>query len=188
MLNLATILEDTTRDYPDRIAIILNETKLPYKAVNAAANQVADGLANLGIQKGDKVALGCPNLPFFPIVYYGILKTGAVVVPLNVLLKPREIAYHLQDSNAKAYFCFEGTDQLPMGKMGYGGFQEADGCEHFFVITADPAAPPPIEGTKTLGCSWPTGHPLSIPFKQTRMTRPSSSTPAAPPAHQRAPS
>ena len=112
---------------------------------------MADGLANLGIQKGDKVALGCPNLPFFPIVYYGILKTGAVVVPLNVLLKPREIAYHLQDSNAKAYFCFEGTDQLPMGQMGYGGFQEADGCEHFFVITADPAAPPPIEGTKTLG-------------------------------------
>ena len=67
-----------------------------------------------GLSKGDKVALSCPNLPYFPIVYYGILKTGAVVVPLNVLLKGREIAYHLGDSEAKAYFCFEGTAELPM--------------------------------------------------------------------------
>jgi long-chain acyl-CoA synthetase len=151
MLNLATLLEDTTRDHPDRMAIILNDTKLPYAAVNAAANQVANGLSNLGIQKGDKVALSCPNLPYFPIVYYGILKAGAVVVPLNVLLKGREIAYHLKDSQSKAYFCFEGTDQLPMGKMGYAGFQEAAGCEHFFLITADPTAAPAIEGVKTLG-------------------------------------
>ncbi len=151
MLNLAVLLEDTTRDHPDRIAIILNETKLPYKAVNAAANQVANGLASIGIKKGDKVALSCPNLPFFPIVYYGILKAGAVVVPLNVLLKPREIAYHLRDSDAKAYFCFEGTEQLPMGTMGHAAFQDVETCEHFFLITANPAAPPPIEGTKTLG-------------------------------------
>ncbi len=64
------------------------------------------------------MALSCPNLPYFPIVYYGILKAGAVVVPLNVLLKGREIAYHLDDSDAKAYFCFEGTADLPMGDRG----------------------------------------------------------------------
>ncbi|UCG22836.1 MAG: long-chain fatty acid--CoA ligase [Chloroflexota bacterium] len=151
MLNLATLLEDTTRDYPDRLAVIFNEMQLPYEALNAAANQVAAGLAGLGIQKGDKVALSCPNLPYFPIVYYGILKVGAVVVPLNVLLKGREIAYHLRDSNAKAYFCFEGTDQLPMGAMGHAGFQEADSCQHFFIMTADPAGASPIEGTSTLG-------------------------------------
>jgi long-chain acyl-CoA synthetase len=151
MLTLATLLEDSARDHPDRIAIILNETKLPYKAVNAAANQLANGLANLGIKQGDKVALSCPNLPFFPIVYYGILKAGAVVVPLNVLLKPREISYHLQDSDAKAYICFEGTEQLPMGTMGNAGFEDAGSCDHFFLITADPAAPSPIEGVNTLG-------------------------------------
>jgi len=151
MLNLATLLEDTTRDYPDREAVIFNEMKLTYKAVNAAANQVAAGLAELGIRKGDKVALSCPNLPYFPIVYYGILKAGAVVVPLNVLLKPREIAYHLNDSDAKAYFCFEGTEQLPMGNMGYAAFQEVDTCQHFRVMTADPTAASPIEGAETLG-------------------------------------
>ena len=68
------------------------------------------------------MALSCPNLPYFPIVYYGILKAGAVVVPLNVLLKGREIAYHLGDSEAKAYFCFEGTPELPMGAEGHAGF------------------------------------------------------------------
>ncbi|MFN2222330.1 MAG: AMP-binding protein, partial [Candidatus Promineifilaceae bacterium] len=131
MLNLATLLEDTCRDYPDRLAIIFNDVKLPYKAVNAAANQIAAGLVDLGIQKGDRVALSCPNLPFFPIAYYGILKAGAVVVPLNVLLKGREIAYHLRDSGAKAYLCFQGTEQLPMGAMGYAGFQDAETCQHF---------------------------------------------------------
>jgi len=135
----------------DRLAIIFNDLKLPYKALNAAANQVAAGLASLGIEKGDKVALSCPNLPYFPIVYYGILKAGAVVVPLNVLLKAREIAYHLADSDAKAYFCFEGTEQLPMGDMGHAAFQEVDSCQHFFMMTADPAAASPIEGTTTLG-------------------------------------
>lgn len=151
MLNLAVLLEDSAREVPKRDAVIFNDIKLSYAQVNGAANQVANGLFALGISKGDKVALSCPNLPFFPIVYYGILKAGATVVPLNVLLRPREIAYHLADSNAKAYFCFQGTPELPMGEFGYQGFQEAESCDHFFMITADPAGASPIEGTKTLG-------------------------------------
>ena len=151
MLNLAVMLEESARQVPDRIAVIYNETKLSYGAVNAAANQVANGLSQLGIGPGDKVALTCPNLPYFPIVYYGILKTGATVVPLNVMLRDREIAYHLADSDAKAYFCFQGTPELPMGQFGHEAFLGVDECEQFFMITADPAAPSPIEGTMTLG-------------------------------------
>lgn len=151
MLNLAILLEDSAREVPDHTAVIFNDRKLSYAAVNAAANQVANGLASIGIRPGDKVALTCPNLPYFPIIYYGILKAGAVVVPLNVLLKGREIAYHLADSDAKAYFCFQGTADLPMGQYGYEGFQQAPACEHFFMITAAPASPSPIEGTMTLG-------------------------------------
>ena len=151
MLNLAVLLEDSAREVPERDAVIFNDVRLNYAQVNGAASQVANGLRALGIQKGDKVALSCPNLPFFPIVYYGILKAGATVVPLNVLLKPREIAYHLADSDSKAYFCFQGTPELPMGEFGFKGFQDADSCEHFFMITADPAGASPIEGTKTLG-------------------------------------
>ncbi len=95
---------------------MLGDPRLTYAQVNGFANQVANLLVSRGIRPGDKVALSCPNLPYFPIVYYGILKAGAIVVPLNVLLKGREIAYHLGDSDAKAYFCFQGTADLPMGR------------------------------------------------------------------------
>ena len=166
MLNLATLLEDTTLNHPDRIAIILDEIELPYSAINAAANQVASGLREYGIQKGDKIALSCPNLPYFPIVYYGILKIGAVVVPLNVLLKSREIAYHLKDSGARAYFCFEGTDQLPMAQMGYAGFQEVPDCEHFVVLMANPNASSTIDGTLTLA-TFMDGMPAVFDSEQT---------------------
>jgi len=151
MLNLSILLEENARRMPSQTAIIFADKRLNYAQLNAAANQVAGGLQKMGIQPGDKVALSCPNLPYFPIIYYGILKAGATVVPLNVLLKRREVAYHLADSDAKAYFCFQGTPELPMGEEGFAGFSKTDGCEHFVMITADPAAPSPIEGTTTLG-------------------------------------
>src|SRR5206468_12846163 len=143
MLNLAILLEDSAREVPERTAIVFEESKLSYAALNAAANQVANVLSLAGIQKGDKVALSCQNIPYFPIVYYGILKAGAVVMPLNILLKAREIAYHLQDADAKAYFCFEGTPELPLGETGFTAFQEVESCEHFFLMTANPTAPSP---------------------------------------------
>lgn len=160
MLNLAVLLEDSARELPDRVAVIFNETKLNYAQVNGAANQIANGLAALGIGRGDKVALSCPNLPYFPLVYYGVLKSGATVVPLNVLLKGREIAYHLADSDAKAYFCFQGTPELPMGQFGYEGFEQTATCEHFFMIMANPTAPSSIEGTQTLGQFMGTNSPV----------------------------
>ena len=153
MLNLSVLLEDSARKHPTRDAVVFGETRLNYAQVNGAANQVANLLVSRGIKPGDKVALSCPNLPFFPIVYYGILKAGGVVVPLNVLLKGREIAYHLGDSEAKAYFCFQGTADLPMGTEGHAGFEQADGCEHFFMITADPAGASPVDGTETMGAA-----------------------------------
>lgn len=151
MLNLAVMLEDSARTVPDRVAIVCGESRMTYAQVDVMANQVANLLTSRGIEPGAKVALSCPNLPYFPIIYYGILKAGAVVVPLNVLLKGREIAYHLRDSDAVAYLCFEGTAELPMAAEGWRGFQYTSGCDHFFVITADPKAPSPIQGAATLG-------------------------------------
>lgn len=151
MLNLSVIIEDSARRYPNKDAFVFMDTRLTFAQINGAANQVANGLVAAGIKPGDKVGLSCFNLPYFPIVFFGILKAGGVVVPLSVLLKKDEIAYHLNDSDAKAYFCFEGTAELPMGKMGHAGFQEVDACENFFMITAKPTDPSSIEGTKTLG-------------------------------------
>jgi long-chain acyl-CoA synthetase len=136
MLNLSIVLEDSTREFPDRTALVFGDLRLPYSLVDTVANQVANLLVSRGIGKGDKVALACPNLPYFPFVYYGILKAGATVVPLNVLLQSREIAYHLEDSDAKALFCFEGSPELPLGERGRAGFESASSVEHFFVLPA----------------------------------------------------
>ncbi|WP_214107706.1 long-chain-fatty-acid--CoA ligase [Acrocarpospora catenulata] len=139
MLNLAIVLEDSAREVPDKTALVFGDLRLPYAYVDSVANQVANLLTARGVGRGDKVALACPNLPYFPMVYFGILKAGATVVPLNVLLQAREIAYHLDDSQAKAFFCFEGTPELPLGERGRAGFEES-GAEHLIVLPATPLA------------------------------------------------
>lgn len=150
MLNLSVLLSDAARETPDRDAVVYNDLRLSYGMVNMIAGQVANLLRSRGIQPGDKVAISCPNIPYFPMVYYGILKAGGVVVPLNVLLKPREIAYHLSDSDAKALFCFEGTPELPLGEMGWAGFNDTASCEHFFLLPLTPGGTEsPIEGAET---------------------------------------
>ncbi|MDO9497677.1 MAG: AMP-binding protein, partial [Nocardioides sp.] len=75
--NLASLLEDSAESYPDREAIVLGDTRLTYTQVNGVANMVANLLVSRGIKPGDKVALSCANLPYFSIIYFGILKAGA---------------------------------------------------------------------------------------------------------------
>ncbi len=149
-LNLASVIEHHARITPEREAIVWNDVRLTYGKLNAQANRVANALTQMGIGRGDKVALSSPNLPCFPIVYYGILKAGAAVVPLNILFKPREVAYHLTDSDAKAVFVFEGTAELPLCQTVKEGFDQVPTCENMIVITVNPTAPAPFEGAKTL--------------------------------------
>ncbi len=151
MLNLASVLDYSASQQPDKVAIIFGEQKITFSQLNMFCCKIANGLVAAGVGKGDKVVLSCLNLPYFSMVYYAILKAGAVVVPISVLSKSREIAYHLKDSDAKAFFCFEGTPELPMGEYGFKAFQETESCEHFWLITADPAAPSPLAGAETLG-------------------------------------
>ena len=140
-LNLASVLEHPARLVPERIAITFNAQSITYGELNARAGEVAGVLQTLGIRPGDHVALSCPNVPWFPIAYFGILKAGAVVVPINVLLKPREIAYHLKDSDARAYLAFEGTSEFPLATMAKAACDEAR-CPHFIVLPRDASSPP----------------------------------------------
>ncbi len=149
MLNLSVLLEDAARKYPSKTAYIFGESQFSFAQINGAANQVANGLAGLGLKQGDKVAMTCVNAPYFPIIYFGILKAGCSVVPLSVLLKKDEIAYHLSDSDAKAYFCFIGTPEIPMAKDGLAGFQATPSCDNFFVIMPKPTDESPFEGVST---------------------------------------
>ena len=149
-LNLASIITHHARLSPQNEAVVWDSVRLTFGELDRLSNRVAHALVKMGIGHGDKVALSCPNLPFFPIVYYGIMKAGAVVVPLNVLFKPREVAYHLSDSDAKAVFVFEGTPELPLAQTVKEAFDQVPTCEHLVVMTKDLMGQSPLAGHPTL--------------------------------------
>ncbi len=149
MLNLSTILESTARKDPLRIAITFGGRSFSFEETNAIATRVAAGLATAGVKPGDSIALCCPNLPQFLFIYFGVIKCGATVVPLNVLLKEGEIAFMLEDSGAVGFFCFEDTEELPVGEVGRTAFEQVKNCTRFWSITIDSEASPPFEGAGT---------------------------------------
>ena len=90
MHNLAVNLERSASLFPTKAALRMGSDEVSFAQLEQLAGKVATNLERLGLKKGDKVALSCPNVTYFPIAYYGILKAGCVVVPLNVLFKARE--------------------------------------------------------------------------------------------------
>ncbi|WTW96048.1 long-chain fatty acid--CoA ligase [Streptomycetaceae bacterium NBC_01309] len=140
MLNLSAVLGHSARTVPERTAVVCGGTRVSYRRLDEQSRHIAGMLASCGIGRGDNVALMCPNVPDFAAVYFGILRAGAAVVPLNVLLRPEEVAYHLADSHAAALFCHEDTGGLQIGAVGRGGFDKTPGCTRFFVLTDDPDA------------------------------------------------
>jgi long-chain acyl-CoA synthetase len=104
--NLARILTDTAAEHGDRTAFKLDDIELTYAALDESSARVAALLASKGVAPGDRVGLMLPNVPYFPAIYYGILRAGAVVVPMNVLLKGREVGYYLSDPGVKVLFAW----------------------------------------------------------------------------------
>jgi long-chain acyl-CoA synthetase len=106
--NLAVILSESAQSSPDKPAAVFDGGQLTYLQLDQASDRLAATLAATGIKPGDPVALQLPNIPQFLISYFGILKAGAIVVPLNVLLKAPEVAFHLGDSGARILITWEG--------------------------------------------------------------------------------
>ena len=104
-MNLAQLLRDTARRLPEKVAFVVGgrpvEDGISYSELDRAVDHVAIGLRNLGVAPGDRVAVAMHNVLHFPISYFGILRAGAVVVPLNVMLTPAEVERVLVDSGAK---------------------------------------------------------------------------------------
>ena len=105
--NLATMLRESATDAPDKPLALIGDLTFTYAQVDEISGRVAGALLALGLEQGDKVAVQLPNLPQFLFSYFGILKAGLVMVPLNPLLKAPEVAYHLTDSDAKLLITFE---------------------------------------------------------------------------------
>ena len=116
MTNFAHELAAAVADEPDRPAVKLDDLVLSYAFLDAGVARAAGLLRAHGIQAGDRVGLQLPNVPYFPVIYFGALRLGAVVVPMNPLLKAREVAYHLSDSGAKLIVAWHGFAEAARGR------------------------------------------------------------------------
>jgi long-chain acyl-CoA synthetase len=100
--SLALNLIESACRQPDRVALRLDEIEVPYTGLDAASARLAGLLVARGLRPGDRVGVMLPNVGYFAIAYYGVLRAGGVVVPMNVLLKERETTFYLSDPGAKA--------------------------------------------------------------------------------------
>jgi len=108
VVNLADSLVHAATAYADRPAVKLDEVELSYAQLDQASQHVAGLLAARGVGPGDRVGIMLPNVPHWGVLYYGVLRAGAVAVPMNPLLKEREVAYYLGDSGANVLFAWHG--------------------------------------------------------------------------------
>ncbi len=107
MPNLAAHLTTTAHAHGDRPAVKLDDLVLTYDQLLDGARRVTALLKSKGIEPGDRIGVVLPNVPHFPVVFYGAVAAGAVVVPMNPLLKAREVEYYLKDSGASLVFAWE---------------------------------------------------------------------------------
>jgi long-chain acyl-CoA synthetase len=116
MTNLARNLTDTVRVHAGRVAVRVDDAAMTYRALDEASARVAGLLRERGLKPGDRVGLMMPNVAEVPVLYYGVLRAGGVVVPMNPLLKAREVAYYLGDSGAGLVFAWHAfADQARPG-------------------------------------------------------------------------
>jgi long-chain acyl-CoA synthetase len=107
-MNLATNLTSSAVRCGERTALAFDGVERSYAELDEASAQVAGLLRMRGVEPGDRVGLMLPNVPEFACAYYGVLRAGGVVVPMNVLLKEREAAFYLGDSEAKVVLAWHG--------------------------------------------------------------------------------
>ena len=105
--NLASILIDSASNRGDATALKLDDAELSYRLLDGASAHVAGLLRERGVEAGDRVGIMLPNVPYFAVCYYGALRAGAVVVPMNVLLKSREVGFYCGDPESKVLFAWK---------------------------------------------------------------------------------
>jgi long-chain acyl-CoA synthetase len=106
MASLISVFEKAAADHGERPAVRMDDLVMSYAELREAAASATALLSSLGVAPGDRVGIMLPNVPAFPVAYYGALGAGAIVVPMNPLLKSREVAYYLGDSGAKVLFAW----------------------------------------------------------------------------------
>lgn len=154
-LNLAIVLETGAACQPEHPAVIADAVqggvgrKLTYSQLNDLACRCASGLARAGVRPGDKVALLLPNEPEFLISYFGVLKAGGCVVPLNTLLRSSEIAAELEDSDATLLIVDESL--LPEASI---AFSRVEACHQLVVVRRSSRNEMPVQAPDQCSCDF----------------------------------
>ncbi|HEV2035944.1 MAG TPA: long-chain fatty acid--CoA ligase [Candidatus Dormibacteraeota bacterium] len=141
-LNLALILRESAKKNPDHPAVILDSYRFTYGQLEALSNQVASTLKAAGLKKGDRVALMLPNVPQFPMAYFGILKAGGIVVPINVLSRAPEVSFFMGDSESRFLIVWE-----DFAAEAIKGIENLKGITTYVALKPGSSAPP--AGTKS---------------------------------------
>ena len=152
--NLAVILRETACVSPDKAVAVYAGGKLTYGELDVLSDRLAAGLELGGLRPGDPVALQLPNIPEFLIAYFGILKAGCVVVPLNVLLKAAEVEFHVSDSKSKILITWERI----LGEAAKGA--SAAGISEIYAVGHSENVPDAVPFERLLAAS-ASGHQLA---------------------------
>ncbi len=178
MTNLSSLLERAAADQPGHPAIRLDEEVLSYAQLREAAGRMSTLLAAAGVEPGDRVGIMLPNVPAFPIAFYGALAAGAVVVPMNPLLKSREVSYYLSDSGAKVLVAWHtAAGEAAKGAADAGAQVIAAETADLAGLLAEHAAAPAASGRKDeddaviLYTSGTTGKPKGAELTHAGLTR-----------------
>jgi len=135
--NLCDILRQSAARLPDKTAVVLDGRRLTYGELDALSDRVGGNLRAGGLPPGSAVGLMLPNLPEFLVAYYGILKAGGMVVPINPLYRASEVAHYLRDSGARTIVAWEGATPAVAAAA------EAVGDTRTFVVgRPGPESPP----------------------------------------------
>jgi long-chain acyl-CoA synthetase len=148
-VNLVQPVLDAARRDPDHPAVKLDDNVLSYGALDGATAHIVGLLREHGVERGDRVGIMLPNVPYFPVCYYGVLRAGSVVVPMNVLLKKREVAFYLEDSGARLLIAWDDFAEDAQGGADQAGaecllvkpgeFEQQVGAAEPFTELADTA-------------------------------------------------
>jgi long-chain acyl-CoA synthetase len=184
MTNLALDLREAAQMYPDRPAVRHDDTVLSYARLDDLSARAAEWLRSRGLRPGDPVGLMLPNVPHFPFFYYGVLRAGGAVVPMNPLLKAREVAHYLGDSGARLVLAWEtAAGEAEAGAATAGAESVSIGPATLEAIAAWPAGASPEAARRAdddtaviLYTSGTTGTPKGAELTHANMRRNASVT------------
>ncbi|GAA1916009.1 long-chain-fatty-acid--CoA ligase [Nocardioides marmoribigeumensis] len=142
-LNIATVLREAAAAQPDRTCLVLGPRTVSYAEVDTESARLAAGVLSLGLERGDAVAVQLANSADFVFAYFGLMRAGLVMVPMNPLLREREVAHLLADSGARALLTGSphldevaaAAGDLPVFVAGSGPVPE--GCRSLTELYAD---------------------------------------------------